>query len=143
MLLVTAAQMQELDKKAMEEFGIPGLVLMENAGRGIFELICRHFAARLYHGVTILVGPGNNGGDGFVIARHLNQEGVKVELLILAPGEKFRGDALTNYNIVKKLGLPITECLDSDSLLTMLETIEKSGLIVDAIFGTGLVREVT
>ena len=58
MLLVTAAQMQELDKKAIEEFGIPGLILMENAGRGIFELICRHFAARLHQGVTILVGPG-------------------------------------------------------------------------------------
>jgi len=143
MLLVTAAQMQKLDKKAMEEFGIPGLILMENAGRGIFELICRHFAARLHQGVTILVGPGNNGGDGFVIARHLNQEEVKVKLLILAPGEKFRGDALTNYNIVKKLGLHITECLNSGSLSTMLETIEKSDLIVDAIFGTGLVREVT
>ena len=58
MLLVTAAQMQELDKKAIEEFGIPGLILMENAGRGIFELICRHFAARPHQGVTILVGPG-------------------------------------------------------------------------------------
>ncbi|RPI53608.1 MAG: bifunctional ADP-dependent NAD(P)H-hydrate dehydratase/NAD(P)H-hydrate epimerase, partial [Deltaproteobacteria bacterium] len=54
MLLVTAAQMRELDKKAMKEFGIPGLILMENAGRGIFELICRHFAARLHQGVTIL-----------------------------------------------------------------------------------------
>ena len=58
MLLITAAQMQELDKKAMEEFGILGLILMENAGRGIFELIYRHFAARLHQGVTILVGPG-------------------------------------------------------------------------------------
>jgi hydroxyethylthiazole kinase-like uncharacterized protein yjeF len=143
MLLVTAAQMQELDKKAMEEFGIPGLILMENAGLGIFQLICRHFAARLHQGVTILVGPGNNGGDGFVIARHLSQEGVKVELLILSPGEKFRGDALANYNIVKNLGLPITECLDSDTLLTMSETIEKAGRLVDAIFGTGLVRKVT
>jgi hypothetical protein len=84
MLLVTAAQMQELDQRTIKEFSIPGLILMENAGRGIFELICRHFAARLHHGVTILVGPGNNGGDGFVVARHLNQEGVKVELLILA-----------------------------------------------------------
>ena len=58
MLLVTAAQMQELDKKAMEKFSIPGLILMENAGRGIFEPICRHFAARLHQGITILVGPG-------------------------------------------------------------------------------------
>ncbi|MEA3385264.1 MAG: NAD(P)H-hydrate epimerase, partial [Thermodesulfobacteriota bacterium] len=143
MLLVTAAQMQQLDQRTIKEFSIPGLIFMENAGRGIFELICRHFAARLHQGVTILVGPGNNGGDGFVIARHLNQEGVKVELLILAPGEKFRGDALTNYNIVKKLGLHITECLDSGSLSTMSEPIEKSGLIVDAIFGTGLVRKIT
>jgi len=143
MLLVTAAQMQELDKKAIEEFRIPGLVLMENAGRGIFELICRHFAARLYQGVTILIGPGNNGGDGFVIARHLNQEGVKVELLILAPEEKFKGDALINYNIVKNLGLSVTVCSNSISLSTVSETIEKSGIIVDAIFGTGLVREVT
>jgi NAD(P)H-hydrate repair Nnr-like enzyme with NAD(P)H-hydrate epimerase domain len=55
MLVVTASQMQEIDKKAIEGFSIPGLILMENAGRGIFELICRHFAARLHQGVTILV----------------------------------------------------------------------------------------
>lgn len=58
MLLVTAAQMQELDQRTIKEFSIPGLILMENAGRGIFELICRHFAARSHQGVTILVGPG-------------------------------------------------------------------------------------
>jgi hypothetical protein len=58
MLLVTAAQMQKFDQRTIKEFSIPGLILMENAGRGIFELICRHFAARLYQGVTILVGPG-------------------------------------------------------------------------------------
>ena len=143
MLLVTAAQMQRLDQRAIEKFAIPGLILMENAGRGVCDLIHRHFAARLHHGVTILAGPGNNGGDGFVIARHLHQAGIKVEILVLVSGEKFKGDALTNYRIVKELGLPVTECLDSDSLSAASESIKRSGVIVDAIFGTGLAREVT
>ena len=143
MLLVTAAQMQRLDRRAIEEFAIPGLILMENAGRGVCDLIHRHFAARLHQGVTVLAGPGNNGGDGFVIARHLHQAGVKVKILALVSGEKFKGDALTNYGILKKLGLPITECLDSASLSAVSGPIKRSGLIVDAIFGTGLTREVT
>jgi NAD(P)H-hydrate epimerase len=143
MLVVTAAQMQKLDQKAIKEFEIPGLILMENAGRGIFELIRQHFAAKLCNSVTILIGPGNNGGDGFVIARYLSQEGFKVRLVLLISGEKFRNEALVNYNIVKKLGLPIIECLNSDSLSTVSKIIEKSSLIIDAIFGTGLARDVT
>ncbi len=143
MLVVTAAQMQRLDRRAIDEFAIPGLILMENAGRGICDLIYRYFAARLPQGVTVLVGPGNNGGDGLVIARHLYQAGIKVKVLLLVPGERFSGDALTNYIIVKRLGLSITECLDSDSLSGVSASIRRSGVIVDAIFGTGLAREVT
>ncbi|NIA08876.1 MAG: NAD(P)H-hydrate dehydratase [Nitrospiraceae bacterium] len=143
MFIVTAEQMHRLDQRAIEEFGIPGLILMENAGHGVCDLIYRHFAARLPQGVTVLVGPGNNGGDGLVIARHLYQAGIKVEVLLLVPGENFKGDALTNYKIVKRFGIPITECLDSDSLLGASESIKRSGVIVDAIFGTGLAREVT
>lgn len=143
MLLVSAKEMQALDKKAIEDFGIPGLILMENAGRGIAELILRHFAQARQKGALILAGPGNNGGDGFVVARHLHQSGVPVTLLVLAPEEKFQGDARTNLQIVLRLGFPISWCVDQSSLQNAALELQTCGVVVDAIFGTGLTRKVT
>jgi hydroxyethylthiazole kinase-like uncharacterized protein yjeF len=142
MLLVTPSEMQALDRRAVEDFSIPGLVLMENAGRGVTRLIERRFADRLSLGVVVLAGPGNNGGDGFVIARHLHQARIKVDVLALVPKDRFRGDARTNREIVQRLGIPILECLDSSSLSDAHELCRNTGLIVDALFGTGLARDV-
>ncbi|MBX3397877.1 MAG: NAD(P)H-hydrate epimerase [Gemmataceae bacterium] len=120
-------QVRELDRRAIEEYGIPGIVLMENAGRGCAELLMRWNRDRAP--TAILCGPGNNGGDGFVIARHLDIAGWPVELFLvdgfLPP------DAETNFEIATKIGLTIRPIRD---------WTPGAGWIVDALFGTGLSR---
>ncbi|WP_457756361.1 NAD(P)H-hydrate dehydratase [Thermodesulfatator indicus] len=140
MNLVYAREMQALDRYTIEEFGVPGLVLMENAGRGTAELILEYFRPSLSQGALIICGPGNNGGDGFVIARHLAQKGFPVKVFCLAPFEKFKGDALVNLQIIKKMEIPLF--LVNNDISVLKQEIKASGLIVDAIFGTGLEREV-
>ena len=140
MLLVTSKEMQALDRMAMDEFCIPSIVLMENAGRGVAELILEDFKDRLSSGVVIIAGPGNNGGDGFVIARRLDEIGVKVKVLTLCETEKFSGDAAVNYRIVRAVGVPVKECHNADALNAERRSLDSAGVIVDAIFGTGLNR---
>src|SRR4030042_5392665 len=99
MKVVTAEQMQHLDQKAIENYGIPGIVLMENAGRGAAEVILQTFPELQRKAVAIVAGKGNNGGDGFVIARYLLNHGVSVRAFLLADPQALRGDAETNYQI--------------------------------------------
>ena len=142
--VVTPVQMQALDSAAIEEYGIAGLILMENAGRGCAEFIMSEYGDQCAKGVALLCGPGNNGGDGFVIARHLFQHGIKAHIFSLAPVEKFKGDALVNYKIAKNLNIPFSEILSEADADPLKEALKKGfGLIVDAIFGTGLSREVS
>ncbi len=142
MLLVTAEQMRALDQKTIEGLGIPGLILMENAGRGVAQAILKHMPDEASRGIIVLAGPGNNGGDGFVAARHLYQKGIRIRIFLLAPGERFHGDARTNLEIIKSLGLPIDEILNEDQAKACEKSLRNCGLIVDAIFGTGLKRDV-
>ena len=88
--VVTAEMMRELDRKAIEDHGIPGVVLMENAGRGAFEVIREEFQP--LRRVSIFCGKGNNGGDGFVIARHLMNAGVRPDVYLLASKKDIKGD---------------------------------------------------
>ncbi len=142
MLLTDAKTMQELDRKTIEDLGIPGIVLMENAGRGCTEILLKEFSPGLEQGCLVVAGPGNNGGDGFVIARHLSQKGLSVRVICLCSLERFRGDALANLNICQGLDISILECADETSLQANQLLFDKSGVIVDAIFGTGLSRNV-
>lgn len=121
-------QVRELDRRAMDDYGLPGIVLMENAGRGCSELLMRLNPSR--ERVSILCGPGNNGGDGFVIARHLDNAGWPVELAF-AEGY-LPVDAETNFEIVTKIGLTVRSILDWKP---------QTGWVVDALFGTGLSRK--
>src|SRR5438093_9073236 len=98
-MFLTCHQSRELDRRAIEEFGIPGIVLMENAGRGMAELLA---ALGIKGRVVICCGKGNNGGDGFVIARWLDGSGVPVRVLLCCPPEELSGDAATNCRIVQK-----------------------------------------
>ncbi len=146
MLLVNACEMQAADRTTIEKLGIPGLILMENAGRGVFENILRRLKADLYKGTIVIAGPGNNGGDGFVVARYLYLHNFPVRCIVLSEREKFKGDALTNLNIIEKLGIKIdyiTSSLDNIDLKKLMNlNALNCGVIVDAIFGTGLKREV-
>ena len=135
MKVATREIVREIDRLTIKEHGVPGLQLMENAGRATADVILDNFTYA--EKVAIFAGGGNNGGDGFVIARHLLSEGIKVDTYILSDTKKYKGDALTNLKELKKIGGNIIE-LNED-----LRRYKKADIIVDAIFGTGLDREVT
>lgn len=132
--ILTALEMKRADERAINELGIPGVVLMENAGRALAEAVQKRGNAKR---VLILAGPGNNGGDGFVAARHLHVE-KDVRVWLLVGREKYKGDARTNLEILLKLGICPREI--NDESLGLLEDIREADVIVDALFGTGLSR---
>ena len=139
MKLVTSAQMRAIDSRAINELGIPGLQLMENAGRGIAEWI----KEILRDNVTgkrfaIVCGKGNNGGDGFVIARYLQQWGGSPEVFRLGERESTKGDALVNLLKIEAMSTPIHDLNASDQIPDLREF----DMIVDAIFGTGFQGEI-
>jgi len=135
-------EVRELDRRAIEGFGVPGIVLMENAGRGCAEWLMRLNPERKT--TVILCGPGNNGGDGFVIARHLDNHGWPVEVCILARHNKTRGDADINFDILYTSGIEFTQFrpdyFEASHQELLRREIAKAGWIVDAMFGTGLAR---
>ncbi|UCC68854.1 MAG: NAD(P)H-hydrate dehydratase [Armatimonadota bacterium] len=135
MKIVTAEQMRELDRKAIEERGIPGLTLMENAGRAVAES-----AARMAHGgpdrpIVIICGRGNNGGDGFVAARHLAQMERRIQVFLAAPRAQLSGDAEANLHLLDEAGLPVTEVATAEPVA---RACARAALVVDALLGTGL-----
>lgn len=137
--------MREIDRTAIEGFEIPGIVLMENAGRSAAELIMAGMpeAAHGRH-VALFCGPGNNGGDGLVIARYLARKGVPVTVYLLTDPEKLKGDAAANYRIAKRLSIPVIPVPDEKEWAMYRDkTGEGYALFVDAVFGTGLKKEVT
>ena len=136
MKVVTAAQMRQIDRDTIEEIGIPGIVLMETAGREIV-----HAMKRLYPSaqrIGIFVGKGNNGGDGLVIARQLAHDGYDVFIFLVSRSKTFVGEARVNLDIARKLGLYIEEILTADGNKKENVPYVSCDLLVDAIFGTGL-----
>ena len=137
MKVVTAAEMRKIDQDTIEGIGIPGIVLMETAGREIVRAIDCHYpdAQR----IGILVGKGNNGGDGMVIARQLAHAGRDAHIFLGSPSDSFTGAARTNLEIANNLGLHIEETLADVS--THIKS-HKCELLIDAILGTGLHSDV-
>ena len=135
-MILTREQTRELDRRAIEEFGVPGIVLMENAGRGMAELLR---ALGINGPVAICCGKGNNGGDGFVIARHLDNAGFRVRVLLFADPAQLSGDAAVNYRILAASGIAreifADPSLDEEKLRRELASAD---WIVDALFGSGL-----
>ncbi len=138
MKVATAQIMQELDRETITTMGIPGLVLMENAGRGTVSSMFRAFENLSEMRVAILAGRGNNGGDGFVIGRTLLNMGVEVKVYLLSDPDRLEGDALTNFEIYEKLGAPLEKIPDMEAFESHREEISRFDLFVDAILGTGL-----
>lgn len=131
-----ARQMRDIDKNASELAGIPGIVLMENAA-----ISCVKHLENLNiqnKRIAVFCGKGNNGGDGFAIARHLLNQGIDTTVFLVC-GSDFSGDALTNYEILSKMGADISEILDTDDLKYKIMSFD---IIVDAIFGTGIKGEI-
>jgi len=131
---VTVRQMKAIDRNAIEKIGIPAVCLMENAGREVAEAAMRMLARRGKR-VVIVCGSGNNGGDGFVAARHLRNRGVKVAIVFAGSAARLTEEAAVNYRAARRLKIPIHK---SDS--AGLRTLGGADLIVDALFGVGLSR---
>jgi ADP-dependent NAD(P)H-hydrate dehydratase / NAD(P)H-hydrate epimerase len=142
MRLVSAAQMQELDRRTIEECGIPGICLMENAGRGAAELLMRYFPEARTGSIAILAGGGNNGGDGFVIARHLKNWGVNAKVYLFSSIDEVKGDAGTNLQAWLAVGGELVEVIYKGDFAGTKKEFSKASLMVDAILGTGLHSEV-
>jgi len=138
MKILTSEQMRNIDRRATERFGIPSIVLMENAAIAVVDAIFEHYpdADR----VAIVCGTGQNGGDGFAIARHLENRGVAPVIVIAGDRARIKGDAATNLLICERLAIPIYDLTASDDVETALAHIADADLIVDAILGTGLER---
>ena len=139
-LVLSRDQVRACDGVAIERFGIDGLVLMENAGgsaaRLILSLLSRPGRAR----VVIVAGTGNNGGDGFVVARHLANEKVDVDVVVCGRRERIKGDALRNLAIIEKMTLPLTYIDETSAAVIaagLAGRLEGAEVIVDAMLGTG------
>jgi len=138
MYILTSEQMTSIDRRASERFGIPSIVLMENAALAVVDAIGEHYPE--CDRAAIFCGPGANGGDGFAVARHLAQRGIVPMIFIAGDRKKIRGDAAANLAVCERLGLPLYDITDDDSLNEALVHAAGADLLVDAIFGTGLDR---
>ena len=140
MKILTSVQMKEIDRKAIAALGIPGTVLMENAGLRVVEVLARVFEGLEAAEAVVVAGKGNNGGDGFVVARHLRNMGLRPAVLLLASKDEVRGDAAVNLNIALNMGIPIAEVRSPGEWRRCRKALAGADLIVDALFGTGLTR---
>lgn len=132
---LSRAEVRSVDQRSIEEFGLPGIALMENAGRGVFELL---LSLKVTGPVKICAGKGNNFGDGFVIARHLDNAGIPVQIFLLADPQHLTGDAATSYQVASRMGIPIQADPDLSNPDAFRTFLSDADWIVDALLGTGV-----
>jgi NAD(P)H-hydrate epimerase len=136
--VLTRDQVRAIDRRASAEYGVPSIVLMENAGRGLADKLQKLGPGR--HGgrtVVICCGRGNNAGDGFVLARHLDLRGVPARVLIWGDPAQLTGDAATNYSIIKRSGIPVEVFASGNDAARLDSLLADATWIVDALLGTG------
>jgi hydroxyethylthiazole kinase-like uncharacterized protein yjeF len=138
MKILTSAQMRSIDNRATERFGVPSIVLMENAAIAVVDALFEHYPDS--ERVAIFCGTGANGGDGFAVARHLENRGVVPVVIVVGERSAIKGDALTNLTICERLGIPIYDVREGVDIETVLAHASDADVLVDAIFGTGLNR---
>lgn len=142
-LLLTSAQMRAVDGAAINQLGLPGLVLMENAGRGVVDIIARERPALAGLDIRVVCGAGQNGGDGFVIARHLLGKGARVKVLLAMPPDKLSGDAAVFLKVFRALAADAIADLSAEARSDQWQRhLQGAAVIVDAVFGTGLRSDV-
>ena len=134
--VITPRKMQQLDLLAQTKYGIPSLVLMENAGRSAAEIILKMLTGKK-KSVVCVCGRGNNGGDGLVCSRHLINRGASVKIFMLGGSKSLKDDAKTNENILKKMGCRINIIKNSKNIQALKQSLGKCSIVIDAIFGIG------
>lgn len=138
MKIARVKEMQNMDKKAIEQYGISDNLLMENAGLATYLAIAKHFTIENTE-FLIFSGVGNNGGDGLVLARKLLSNGAKVRIFVLSDPAKYKNAAYDNWHTIQKLNIPV---IINPGIEAIESTIRSDHIIVDAIFGTGLTRDI-
>jgi len=138
MRVLTAEQMRDADRRTIEELGLPSMVLMENAGRQVVAAMEAAFEDLADKRVAVLAGRGNNGGDGFVVARTLAQRGVDTSVFLVGRVADVRGDARANLEILGRLGFTVVEIANEQDWELHAPAITGCDVVVDALFGTGL-----
>lgn len=141
--LLNSKQMREADRLTIEKLGLPGMVLMENAGQGVVQILKAKLTDWPKRRALILAGCGNNGGDGFVVARQLLQDGVATSVMLFGRPDSLKGDAATNHLVYQRLGGRVLEIVKPEDLDTLPGRLGHAGVIIDALFGTGLMRPIT
>ncbi|MGC7880224.1 NAD(P)H-hydrate epimerase, partial [Desulforudis sp. 1190] len=137
MRVVTAAEMRSIDHRAGQDYGIPSLILMENAGIAVCRVALDMLGTPQGKVVLVVAGRGNNGGDGFVAARHLHLAGAKVKVLMTADSEAVIGEARTNLDIWLRLGQKVYDLQDRNGMQVLQLGLMQADLVIDAIYGTG------
>ena len=140
MRVLTAAQMRDADRRTIDEIGIPSAVLMENAGRQVVAAMERHLPALGDLRVAVVCGKGNNGGDGFVVARALEASGVDTRVYLPSAVSEVEGDARMNLSVLEAIGIAVVEVAEPAVWAAHLSEIGACDVVVDALFGTGLTR---
>ncbi len=147
MYLVTAKQMQNIDRETIKSFGVQGQVLMENAGKGAVDMFIKVFPDIRSKRVSILAGRGNNGGDAFVMARYLMEKDIAIQIFLLSTKDKVAGDAKSNLILFEKLAAEnlkdgVIEIPDTESFERLKDKVINCDIFIDGIFGTGLNSDV-
>lgn len=140
MKILTASQMRQVDLETTSRCGIPSLILMENAGIGVVRQMEQHFGDLKAHPLAILCGKGNNGGDGFVIARQLVMRGITPKVFLFAAAGELRGDAQINFEILRRMEVPVKILVEGSAAAEKIEelfTSLQNHILVDALLGTG------
>jgi hydroxyethylthiazole kinase-like uncharacterized protein yjeF len=140
MILTTALQMKQLDQQTIAEFGLPGLVLMENAARGAVQVVQSQYPQA--RSMAVFSGKGNNGGDGLAMARYFHAQGFKVKVFLTGPGSRLKGEAAVQFLLMNRLKIPVGELNEEIDFTTLKQEIIQFDLLVDALLGTGLEKEV-
>ena len=140
MRVSTVKQMREMDKRAMEKYGIEDKLLMENAGNAVYFAILKHFGTVKGKNFVIFSGPGNNGGDALVVARKLFSSGANIKIYTMSSPEKYSGSAKMNYDIIKNIGIVIEQFIGDNAMVRM--AVESADAVIDGILGTGISRNV-
>ena len=138
--ILTADQMREIDRLTIEERGVPGLVLMENAGLRVYELLAEKYSPLEDQRIAILCGKGNNGGDGLVVARHLVVKALSAGLQVVLFGdpERLKGNAAANYKMLRAVDFEPILVDDSEGWRQLRPKLLPATIVLDALLGTGL-----